>query len=113
MSGRGPSVDWEEDSLAEARDAATALLITVAGSTGTIGSELVRLLSTAGVETRALHRDVRKTRALPNVSWVRPDLDDTRGLRIALDGTERALLLTATDPAFARPHMALVQAAEE
>ncbi|OLB04869.1 MAG: hypothetical protein AUH06_11150 [Gemmatimonadetes bacterium 13_2_20CM_69_27] len=88
-------------------------MITVAGSTGTIGSELVRLLSTAGVETRALHRDVRKTRALPNVSWVRADLDDTRGLRIALDGTERLFLLTGNEPDFARTQMGVVRAAEE
>jgi len=65
------------------------------------------------VETRALHRDVRKTRALPNVSWVRADLDDTRGLRIALDGTERLFLLTGNEPDFARTQMGVVRAAEE
>src|SRR5205809_253524 len=113
MSGRGPSVDWEEDSLAEARDAATALLITVAGSTGTIGSELVRLLSAAGVATRALHRDVRKTRALPNVTWVRADLDDTRGLRVALDATQRLFLLTGNQPDFALTQSGVIRTAEE
>ncbi len=113
MSGRGPSVDWEEDSLAEAGDGATARLITVAGSTGTIGSELVRLLSGAGVDTRALHRDVRKTRALPHVTWVRADLDDTRGLRVALDGTHRLFLLTGNEPDFALTQIGAVRAAEE
>ena len=115
MSGREPSVDREEGSLAEARagDGATALLITVSGSTGTIGSELLRLLSAAGVDTRALHRDVRKTRALPGVTWVRADLDDTRRLKVALDGTHRLFLLTSNEPDFARTQIGVVRAAEE
>ena len=83
------------------------------GSTGTIGSELVRLLSSAGVDTRALHRDVRKTRTLPNVVWVRADLDDARGLKVALEGTQRLFLVTGNEPEFSRTQIGVVQAAED
>ena len=87
-------------------------MITITGSTGTIGSELLRLLSAAGVEVRAVHRDVRKTRTLPNVSWVRADLDDERRLAVALDGTQRLFLLTGNEPDFARVQIGVVRAAE-
>ena len=115
MSRQERSGDWDEDSLLEvaADPRETAAFVTVTGSTGTIGSELVRLLSAAGVGTRALHRDVRKTRALPNVTWVRADLDDARRLRVALDGTDRLFLLTGNEPDFARTQIGVVRAAEE
>jgi len=87
--------------------------ITVTGSTGTIGSELVRLLAKAGVETRAIHRDVRKTRTLANVTWVRADLTDTRGLRVALEETERLFLLTGNEPNFGQTQEGIVRAADE
>lgn len=89
------------------------MLITVTGSTGTIGSELVRLLSSAGVETRAIHRDVRKIRTLANVTWVRADLGDARGRRIALEGTERLFLLTGNEPDFGQTQLGVVRAADE
>jgi uncharacterized protein YbjT (DUF2867 family) len=88
------------------------VLVTITGSTGTIGSELVRLLSGAGVDTRAVHRDVRKTRALPNVTWVHVDLDDARRLRLALEGTQRLFLLTGNEPDFGRVQIAVVEAAD-
>ena len=113
-SGQGRSIDWEQGSLPEAAAAEReAALISVTGSTGTIGGELVRLLSAAGVGTRALHRDVRKTRALPNVTWVHADLDDARRLKVALDGTDRLFLLTGNEPDFARTQIGVVRAAEE
>ena len=87
-------------------------MITITGSTGTIGSELLRLLSGAGVEVRAVHRDVRKMRTLPNVTWVRADLDDERRLSVALDGTQRLFLLTGNEPDFARVQLGVVRAAE-
>ncbi len=89
------------------------MLITVTGSTGTIGSELVRLLSSAGAETRAIHRDVRKTRTLANVTWVRADLGDARGRRVALEETERLFLLTGNEPDFAETQLGVVRAADE
>jgi uncharacterized protein YbjT (DUF2867 family) len=87
-------------------------VITITGSTGTIGSELVWLLSRAGVDVRAVHRDVRKTRALANVTWVNADLADVRRLPVALDGTRRLFLLTSNEPDFARIQIDVVHAAE-
>jgi uncharacterized protein YbjT (DUF2867 family) len=77
-----------------------------------IGGELVRLLSRAGVDVRAVHRDVRKTRVLPNVTWVHADLTDVRRLPVALDGTQRLFLLTGNEPDFARIQIDVVRAAE-
>src|SRR5207245_5800925 len=115
MSRQERSVDWDEEPLLEvaADPRGTSALVPGTGSTGAIGSERVRLLSAAGVGTRALHRDVRKTRALPNVTWVHADLDDARRLRVALDSTDRLFLLTGNEPDFARTQIAVARAAEE
>jgi uncharacterized protein YbjT (DUF2867 family) len=75
-------------------------LITVTGSSGTIGSELVRLLSAAGVRTRAVHRNPATAQPLPNVVWVQADLRDPRALEQAVAGTERLFLLTGNEPDF-------------
>jgi len=47
------------------------------------------------------------------VTWVRADLDDTRGLKVALEGTQRLFLLTGNEPDFARIQIGVVRAAEE
>jgi uncharacterized protein YbjT (DUF2867 family) len=52
------------------------MLITVTGSTGMIGAELVRLLSAASVATRAILRDWSKARSLAHVGWLLADLRD-------------------------------------
>ena len=87
-------------------------LITITGSTGTIGSELVRLLSAAGVSTRAVHRNASKVRALPHVTWAQADLDDASQIATALTGTTRLFLLTDNQPDFGRIQIGVVRAAE-
>jgi uncharacterized protein YbjT (DUF2867 family) len=87
-------------------------LVTITGSTGTIGSELVRLLSAAGVKTRAVYRKASKTQDLPNVSWVQADLDDVEALEAALTGTIRLFLLTGNEPGFGRTQIGVIRAAE-
>jgi uncharacterized protein YbjT (DUF2867 family) len=86
-------------------------LITVTGSTGTIGSELVRLLSAAGESTRALYRSARKPEPLPHLSWVQADLNDIKALDVALSGTTRLFLLTGNEPGFGRTQIGVVRAA--
>jgi len=88
------------------------MLITVTGSTGTIGSELVGLLSDAGAPTRAVLRNVRKARPLPGVVWAQADLADERLLEPALAGTTRLFLLTGNDPGFGETQIGVVRAAE-
>ena len=87
-------------------------MITVTGSTGTIGSELVSLLSAAGVGIRAVHRDPGKVRSLPHVTWVRADLRDPAAIEGALAQTSRLFLLTGNDADFGPLQIAVVQAAE-
>jgi uncharacterized protein YbjT (DUF2867 family) len=87
-------------------------LITVTGSTGTIGRELVRLLAAAGADTRAVYRDADKGQSLPPVARVQADLGDPRQLAAALAGTARLFLLTGNDPDFGRVQTAVVEAAE-
>jgi uncharacterized protein YbjT (DUF2867 family) len=113
LAHRAPAERRDEEPLAESAVPEQAALITVTGSTGTIGSELVRLLSTVGVAIRALYRDVRKMRTLPNVTWVPADLEDARQLKVALDGTQRLFLLTGNDPGFGLVQIGVIRAAEE
>ena len=88
------------------------MVITVTGSTGTIGSELVSLLSAAAVPTRAVLRNVRSVRPLANVVWLQADLADTLLLEPALAGTTRLFLLTGNEQGFARLQIDVVRAAE-
>src|SRR5690349_7077478 len=88
-------------------------LITVTGSSGTIGTELVSLLAAAGAPTRAVLRDPHKARALPHVAWLQADLRDAGLLEPALAGTKRLFLLTGNDPGFGRTQIGIARAAEE
>lgn len=71
----------------------------VVGATGTNGREIVQRLANAGVEVRALVRNVAKAAYLrgPNVTLVQGDLDDPVSLDAALAGVERALFITPVD----------------
>lgn len=89
------------------------MTITVTGSTGTIGRELVRLLSEADIPTRAVLRDFSRVRSLKNVAWVRADLADERLLKPALAGTSRLFLLTGNQPGFGDTQVGVIRAAEE
>src|SRR5262245_18231469 len=88
------------------------MVITVSGSTGTIGGELVRLLAAAGAPSRALFRDASKVQSLPGVEWVSADLRDPRALRPALAGTMRLFLLTDNQAGFAKLQIDVLEAAE-
>ena len=89
------------------------MVITVTGSTGTIGSELVRLLSAADTATRAVFRDTKKIQLLPNVVWVQADLSDSRTLEPALAGTTRLFLLSGNEPGFGKIQIDVLYAAEQ
>lgn len=88
------------------------MVITVTGSTGTIGSELIRLLSDRRSPTRAVFRDARRLRALPNVAWVHADLRQADLLEPALAGTSRLFLLSGNEPGFATTQIQIVHAAQ-
>lgn len=88
------------------------MVITVTGSTGHIGSELVRLLSAAGAATRAVFRNANKIRPAPHVAWIRADLNDADVLEPTLAGTTRLFLLSDNAPGFGELQIAILQAAQ-
>ena len=69
-------------------------MILVTGSTGLIGSEVVRLLSQAGVPSRALVRNPRREQGLPDITPVVGDLAKPETLSPAFAGATKLFLLT-------------------
>ena len=69
-------------------------MILVTGSTGLIGSEVVRLLSQAGVPARALVRNAASGDELPGITWVIGDLAKPETLRSVFAGCTKLFLLT-------------------
>lgn len=88
-------------------------MIGVTGATGTIGSELVRLLSREGHATRAFSRDPTGEPELPNVEWVRADLSDRGGLVDAFGPVDRLFLLTGNTDQMVRLQENAIRAAVE
>ncbi|MBI4666198.1 MAG: SDR family oxidoreductase [Nitrospinae bacterium] len=75
-------------------------MILVTGATGTIGSELVKLLSARGETFRAYVRNTKKATALniPRMEIFKGDLSDTVALDKAMLGITRVFLLSSPDP---------------
>ena len=69
-------------------------MILVTGSTGLIGTEVLRRLSQAGVPARALTRDLQKARQMPGITWVAGDLGKPETLPAVFDGAKTLFLLT-------------------
>jgi uncharacterized protein YbjT (DUF2867 family) len=57
-------------------------------------SELLRLLSQAGISARALSRDPNKGQKLPHITWVIGDLSQPETLTKAFEGAKSLFLLT-------------------
>ena len=77
-------------------------MILVTGATGLSGGELVRRLSQRGVPVRALVRSRAKAAALaalPGVTVVEGDMARPDTLAAPLQGVERAMLISSSDPA--------------
>jgi uncharacterized protein YbjT (DUF2867 family) len=70
-------------------------MILVTGGTGAVGGELLRLLSEAGVSTRALTRNPQKAQKLPGVTWVAGDLAKPETLPTVFEGAQKLFLLTS------------------
>ncbi len=69
-------------------------MILVTGGTGSIGGELLRLLSARGESVRALSRRPDRGEPLAGVEWVEGDLADRAGLPDLFRGATRLFLLT-------------------
>lgn len=87
------------------------MVITVTGGTGTIGSELVRLLSAASVPVRASLRNPTKAQPLEHVGWMLADLTDESLLEPLLAGAERLFVLSGNQPGFGETQSTLIRAA--
>ena len=91
-------------------------MILVTGATGLNGSELVHRLSARGVGVRALVRNAAKARALsalPNVEIVEGDMAYPETLRGALQGVDRAMLISSSDPAMLEVQSNFIAAARQ
>jgi uncharacterized protein YbjT (DUF2867 family) len=88
--------------------------ILVTGSTGTVGSILVKKLAAAGAPARALIRSREKAEAIEKagIEAFIGDFDKPETLRPALEGIEKVFLLSAPDPRQAELQSNLVQAAK-
>lgn len=88
-------------------------IITVIGSTGNIGHELVNLLSASGANVRAVLRNFKRARQLPKVVWLQADISDKEVLETTLAGTDRLFLLTGNRPGFGKTQIDLIKTAEK
>jgi (4-alkanoyl-5-oxo-2,5-dihydrofuran-3-yl)methyl phosphate reductase len=88
-------------------------MIVVSGGTGTVGREVAATLQAAGVPLRALVRDAARARALlgPDVDLAVADYGDAAGLRAAMRGGRRLLMVAALGPRLAEQEAALMDAA--
>src|ERR1035438_2499053 len=89
-------------------------MILLTGATGTAGREISRALRRMGVRHRSLVRDWAKaaSAAGPDVDLVEADLSRPETLAAALDGVEKALLLTAASPDAAQQEKNFIAAAK-
>ena len=91
-------------------------MILVTGATGQNGSELVRRLSAQDVPVRALVRSSAKARSLsslPGVEIVEGDMARPEMLATALEGVDRAMLISSTAPDMVEVQSAFIDAARK
>ena len=88
-------------------------MIVVTGATGTIGSELLRILAARGAKVKALSRHPPDAGALPGVEWVSADLAEREALPSILAGAERLFLLTGNSEDMVRLQKNAIAAAEK
>lgn len=88
--------------------------VLVVGGTGTVGSEVVRLLLERGVNVRVMARSADSLKRLPRgARGVAADLAEPDSLGAAFEGVDRAFLITALSPEETKHGLAAVRAARE
>jgi uncharacterized protein YbjT (DUF2867 family) len=91
-------------------------MILVTGATGLNGSALVRRLSAKGVPVRALVRSAAKAEgfsSLPKVEIVEGDMARPETLTGALQGVDRAMLISSSDPVMLEVQSNFIEAARK
>ncbi len=89
-------------------------MILVTGATGKVGQELVKDLVAKGEQVRAMSRNPEKAAEIlgPGVEIVAGDLEKPETLEAALQGVEKAFLLSDPGPNMAEAHGNFVEAAK-
>ncbi len=72
----------------------TNKIIAITGASGTVGSEVVKLLSLKGAQVIALSRHPEKGVKLPGVEWRKADLTNRTEMVDVLNGVDTLFLLT-------------------
>src|SRR5919206_1104554 len=90
-------------------------MLLVTGATGTTGSEVLRALKDRQVPARALVRDETKAHHLRDLGFepATGDLGDPRTLRPALEGVERAYLVSPAGPMQSELEQTFIETAKE
>ncbi|WP_039829091.1 NAD(P)H-binding protein [Nocardia testacea] len=88
-------------------------MILITGATGTIGSELVRLLSAGGERVRALTRNPGTASVPAGVEVVHGDYTDVPGVARAMTGAESVFVLGLLGPEYIETDRALIRAARD
>ncbi len=91
-------------------------MILVTGATGLNGSELVLRLSAMGIPVRALVRSATRAQgfsSLSNVEIVEGDMERPETLTRALQGVDRAMLISSSDPAMLEVQSNFIEAARK
>ena len=90
-------------------------MLLVTGATGTTGMEVLRALKARGVEARGLVRDETKAHHLRDLGFepTTGDLGDPRTLGPALEGVEKAYLVSPIGPMQSEFEQAFLETAKE
>ena len=90
-------------------------MILIIGATGTIGREVVKGLKAKGEQVRAMIHSPEKAAAArqPGVEYVAGDLEQADSVTAALQGVEKAFLLSPENPAMPELHANFAAAAKD
>jgi uncharacterized protein YbjT (DUF2867 family) len=86
-------------------------VILVFGATGTIGDELVSILSSDGVSAIAVTRGPAPARSRPGTRWVQADLSAPGSIEDLFSGVRSMFLLTGNHPDMARLQITAIDVA--
>ena len=86
-------------------------MILVFGATGTIGDELLAILSSDGVPAVAVTRGPAAEQARPGIRWVQADLAAPASIEGLFSGVRSMFLLTGNHPDMARQQIRAIDAA--
>ncbi len=88
-------------------------MLLVTGATGNNGSEIIKRLSQQNIPVRAMVRDRAKVTPAPNLEVVEADFNRPETLLNALNGVDRAFLVTSSSEHAEAQQLAFVEAAKQ